>query len=177
MKKNNVSTYELWRGKKPNLGYLKVWGCLAYCKSTKPKRTKLGPRAIKCAFVGYASNSKAYRLLDLESNVIIESRKMQFFETLLYSDNKSQEPISLEGTQEELPSRVVEQPIFPRRIQRLNQSGSQNKTSQVETLYLVEGNHKGVTWKFPMVLQVEDDPKTFQEEMSSRDSNFFGKRQ
>ena len=73
---NNIAPYELLKGKKPNIGYLKVWGCLAYCKSTDPKRTKLGPRALRCAFVGHAQNSKAYRLLDFESNVIIESREV-----------------------------------------------------------------------------------------------------
>ena len=59
MKKNQISPYELWKGRKQNIGYFKVWGCLAYYKNNDPKRTKLGPRGIKCAFVGYASNSKA----------------------------------------------------------------------------------------------------------------------
>jgi hypothetical protein len=31
-------------------------------------------------FVGYAENSKAYRLLDLSSNVIVESRDVEFIE-------------------------------------------------------------------------------------------------
>ncbi|RVW58747.1 hypothetical protein CK203_116855 [Vitis vinifera] len=117
MKKNEISPYELWKGRKPNIGYFKVWGCLAYCKKTDPNKTKLGPRAIKCAFVGYASNSKAYRLLDLESNVIIESREVEFFENLL-SDSNSQVPTSVGESQEETPSKVVEQPIVPRKSQR-----------------------------------------------------------
>ncbi|RVW39390.1 hypothetical protein CK203_096135 [Vitis vinifera] len=84
---------------------------------TDPNKTKLGPRAIKCAFVGYASNSKAYRLLDLESNMIIESREVEFFENLL-SDSNSQVPTSVGESQEETPSKVVEQPIVPRKSQR-----------------------------------------------------------
>ena len=35
---------------------------------------------MKSVFVGYAKNSKAYMLLDLESNVIVESRDVQFLE-------------------------------------------------------------------------------------------------
>jgi hypothetical protein len=31
-------------------------------------------------FVGYAENSKAYKLLDLSSNVIVESRDVEFIE-------------------------------------------------------------------------------------------------
>ena len=52
LKKNKISPYELWKGRKPNIGYFKVWGCLAYYKNTDPKRTKLGPKGIRCAFVG-----------------------------------------------------------------------------------------------------------------------------
>ncbi|MGV7927231.1 hypothetical protein PJO48_29705, partial [Mycobacterium kansasii] len=76
------------RGRKPNLGYLKVWGCLAYCRTPDLKRTKLGPRAIKCTFVGYAQNSKAYKLLDIESNTIIKSRDVEFFKNSLSSESK-----------------------------------------------------------------------------------------
>uniref|UniRef100_A0A2N9HML0 Integrase catalytic domain-containing protein n=1 Tax=Fagus sylvatica TaxID=28930 RepID=A0A2N9HML0_FAGSY len=47
---------------------------LSYFRVPNPKRTKLGPRAIKSVFVGYTVNSKAYRLLDLSSNTIVESR-------------------------------------------------------------------------------------------------------
>jgi len=45
--------------------------------------TKLGPKGIKSIFVGYAQNSKAYRFLDLQSNVIVEWRDAKFFEDRL----------------------------------------------------------------------------------------------
>jgi hypothetical protein len=87
-KKIQLSPYELWNGRKPNLNYLKVWGCIAYFRVPDPKRTKLGPRAIKSVFVGYAVNSKAYRLLDLSSNTIVESRDVEFIENKLISDSQ-----------------------------------------------------------------------------------------
>ena len=77
-KKIKVSQYELWNGRKPNLDYIKVWGCLSFYRIVDPKRTKLGPRAMKSVFVGYAENSKAYRLLDLSSNTVVESRDVEF---------------------------------------------------------------------------------------------------
>ena len=58
-KKTKTSQYEIWKGRKPNLSYLRVWGCIAYYRALDPKRTKLGPRALKSVFVGYAENSKA----------------------------------------------------------------------------------------------------------------------
>ena len=51
-----------------------------------PKRTKLGPRAIKSVFVGYAENSNAYRLLDLSSNTVVESRDVEFIEDKFNKD-------------------------------------------------------------------------------------------
>ena len=76
--KTKVSPYELWKGRKPNLSYLKVWECITY-KVPENKRIKLGSRALKSVFVGYVENSKTYRLLDLGSNVIVESRNVEFF--------------------------------------------------------------------------------------------------
>src|SRR3954465_12530779 len=74
-------------GNKPNIDYFKVWGCIAYFRTPDPKRTKLGSRAVRSIFVGYASRSKAYRLLDLETNIISESRDVEFFENKFSKDS------------------------------------------------------------------------------------------
>ena len=84
--KTHVSPYEIWKGRKPNLSYLRVWGCVAFYKALDPKRSKLGPRGIKSIFVGYAENSKAYMLLNLDSNTIVESRDVEFIENKFYND-------------------------------------------------------------------------------------------
>lgn len=63
-------------------------GYVDYYKNMNPKRTNLSPRGVKCNFVGYAPNSKIYRLLNLESNVIIESRDMKFFENIITKDKE-----------------------------------------------------------------------------------------
>lgn len=81
-RKFKVSPYELWKKRKPNLAYLNVWGCLAYYRVPDPKRTKLGPRALKGVFVGYAENSKAYRIFDISSNIIVESEMLSFLKTI-----------------------------------------------------------------------------------------------
>ena len=60
---------------------------MAFYKVPNPKRTKLGLRALKSIFVGYAVNSKAYRLLDVESNVIVESRDVEFFKNKFINDS------------------------------------------------------------------------------------------
>ena len=151
----------------PILGISKCGGCLAYCKNNNP-RTKMGPRGIKCAFVGYATNSKAYRLLNLESNVIIESRDVEFFENLLTSGNNYQSPLNKESQVDTSP-KVVEQPSEPRRSKRIRKAkelGSDEIDSQLISFYLVEGNREKSMSKMPIILQVEDDPKTYKEAMS-----------
>ena len=50
--------YEIWRGKKPNLKYFKIWGCSVYVKRNFGH--KLDTRADKCLFVGYPKDSIGY---------------------------------------------------------------------------------------------------------------------
>lgn len=51
-----------------------------------PKSSKLGARDIKCVFIGYANNFKAYRLLNLDSNIVVESRGVEFIENIFIHD-------------------------------------------------------------------------------------------
>ena len=61
-----------------------MWGCLAKVTLPDPKRRKIWSKTSDCMFIGYASNSVAYRFLVLksdvlESNTIIETKKCQIF--------------------------------------------------------------------------------------------------
>ncbi|XP_022865872.1 uncharacterized protein LOC111385681 [Olea europaea var. sylvestris] len=104
-------------GKKLNIEYFKVWGYHVYCKNTNSNRIILCPRGIKCAFIGYASDIKSYRLLNLKTNVIIESNAVEFFENSLSSDNELKENHkdipSLSGTRDETSSKDVDESIEP----------------------------------------------------------------
>nr|GEY23714.1 reverse transcriptase, RNA-dependent DNA polymerase [Tanacetum cinerariifolium] len=60
------------------------------------KKLKLSPyevwnglRGLKSIFVGYAKDSKSYRCLDLDSNVIVESRDAYFFKNKFRYDSTS----------------------------------------------------------------------------------------
>lgn len=145
-----------------------MWKCLAYYKNTNPNKTKLGPKGIKCVFVGYASNSKSYRLLNLESNVIIESGDVEFFENSLFSDNElreiSKEISSSNGTQDETSSKDVDASSETRRSKRTRIKkpfGPYEIDSQLISFYLVERSDKNVVKTIPIVLQVEIDPEAY----------------
>ena len=88
-KRTGKTPYELWKGYKPNLTYLKVWGCFAKVLIPDPKRSRIGPKTIDCMFIGYAQNSAAYRFLILEdkekifdANTIIKSKAAELVENI-----------------------------------------------------------------------------------------------
>ncbi|KAJ9557199.1 hypothetical protein OSB04_011813 [Centaurea solstitialis] len=70
--------YSVWR--KPDLSYFRVWGCITYYRTPDPKRSKLGARAIKSIFVGYAINSNGYAI----NMLIIETSLVGILETKNY---------------------------------------------------------------------------------------------
>ena len=53
-RKTQQTPYEKWKGRMPNLNYLKVWGCLTKVAVPKPKKVKVGPKTVDCVFIGYA---------------------------------------------------------------------------------------------------------------------------
>nr|GEW10112.1 hypothetical protein [Tanacetum cinerariifolium] len=114
----------------------------SYYRTPEPKRSKLGARGIKSVFVGYAKNSKAYRLLDENSGVIIESRDVEFFEDKFSKDvenpRASLVPTSTSSSPEEISTKINE----PRRSTRSRKEKSMG--SNIFS-YLVEGTQKKVT--------------------------------
>ena len=71
-KKLNVSPYEVWNSRKPNLNYFKVWGYVTFYKVFLSLKSKIRTKDFKNVFIDYAQNLKAYMLVDLKTNVIVE---------------------------------------------------------------------------------------------------------
>ena len=72
--------YESFRGKKPNIGHIRVFGCVGYVKVTTPHLRKLDDRSRALVHLGTKPETKAYRLLDPSSRRIIVSRDVVFNE-------------------------------------------------------------------------------------------------
>ena len=103
-KKSKLTHFELWEGYKTSLGYLRVWDCLAFVRLMDPKITKLGKKVTTCAFLGYASNSTAYRFFNLEDNIVIESGDAIFYENKFPFDTKNSGGQRIEQNILSLPS-------------------------------------------------------------------------
>ncbi|GJR58704.1 retrovirus-related pol polyprotein from transposon TNT 1-94 [Tanacetum coccineum] len=157
--------------------------CLAYYKVPLPNTSKLGPRALKSVFVGYAKDSKSYRCLDLDSNAIVESRYVDFLRINCHdstSTNKIVTQIPQDIPDPNLNSNnkrnMTESSSAPRRSERARKERNLDPDFIVSQaiIFLVEGDNKNnVVNKIPVLLNVEDAPKTYKEAITSRNFAFW----
>lgn len=62
---DGITPYQAWRGEKPNLSHLRVFGCRAHMHLGDNKRNgKLAARSIPVIFIGYSNEAKAWLVLD-----------------------------------------------------------------------------------------------------------------
>lgn len=74
--------YEIWSGKKPNLNYLKKFGCVVYFHVPKVLRRKFDIPGKRGILLGYAFERRGYRIFDIANGKVIEERSVKFDESL-----------------------------------------------------------------------------------------------
>ena len=80
--------YECYKKKKPNVGHLRVFGCVCYAKNEAPHLRKLDDRSRELVHLGIDPGSKAYRLYDPTNRRIVVSRDVIFIENQRWKWNK-----------------------------------------------------------------------------------------
>ena len=78
----NMTLEEAFTRVKPEVGHLRIFGCLVYIHVPKDKRTKIGPSSKKGTFVGYIESSKACRIYIPGSKQIEVNRDVIFEEEM-----------------------------------------------------------------------------------------------
>jgi hypothetical protein len=73
-----TTPYELWHGKKPQLSFLRVWGCEVYVKKLHPD--KLETKSEKCIFVGYPRETIGYTFYHPAEGKTFVAKTGQFLE-------------------------------------------------------------------------------------------------
>jgi hypothetical protein len=66
-----ITPEEAYSGKKPYIGHLRAFGCIAYAHIPKERRQKLDPNAKKTVLIGYMPTARQYRLYDLVANKVV----------------------------------------------------------------------------------------------------------
>ncbi|GJX56357.1 zinc finger, CCHC-type containing protein [Tanacetum coccineum] len=154
------------------------WGeSMAIVRLSDPKRKTLGEKGIDFMFVGYAKHSKAYRFYVIETNdfvsinSIIESRDAIFDENCfsLIHRPKDVVPNSDESQRGDYLNDVPSETPEPRRGKRARKAKSYGYDFQ---LYLVEGSGDQIGSQYSYCYNIEEDPRTYNETMQSRDAAF-----
>ncbi|GLB41129.1 putative integrase core domain containing protein [Lyophyllum shimeji] len=76
----NTTPFEEWYKRKPSVGHLRVWGCVAYVHVQKDKQGHLGSHMVKCVFIGYPDGVKGWKFYNPETRKVIVSEHADFDE-------------------------------------------------------------------------------------------------
>ena len=81
-RKNKAKTpHELFFNVKPNVSYLRIFGCTVYCHIPKKKRNKLELPGKIGIMVGYSRERRGYRIYDPEKEIVLEESRIQLNST------------------------------------------------------------------------------------------------
>jgi len=88
----NKTPYELFKGRKPNIMYLRIFGCNCYVHNKgKDALGKFDPRSDEAIFLGYFSHSKAYKVFNKRTLCVEESVYVLFDESNSLVENDAQD--------------------------------------------------------------------------------------
>ena len=76
----NKTPYDILTDNKPNLKYFWVFGCQCFILKKGVRLYKFEARAYEGIFVGYATNSHAYRVLNKSTRLFEETCNVEFDE-------------------------------------------------------------------------------------------------
>ncbi|GKC80795.1 putative ribonuclease H-like domain-containing protein [Tanacetum coccineum] len=80
IKPHNKTPYELFLGRKPALSFMRPFGCPVTILNTLDHLGKFDGKADEGFFVGYSTNSKAYRVFNYRTRIVEENLHVKFSE-------------------------------------------------------------------------------------------------
>ena len=85
-----MTPIEAWGGIKPSIKHLRVFGSLCYTHVPDVKRSKLDEKAEKGILIGYSSQSKGYKVYNINSEKVFISRDVKVDEDAYWNWETSQ---------------------------------------------------------------------------------------
>ena len=77
---SHKTPFEALYGYKPEVGHLRVFGSKVFSHIPKHDRRKLDANSIKCIFIGYYDDHKAYKMFDPNAHKVFPRRDVIFHE-------------------------------------------------------------------------------------------------
>ena len=76
------TTYEIWNGKKPKVKYFRVFGSKCYILNDRENLGKFDAKSDECIFLGYSTTSRAYRVFNKRTKIVMESINVKIDDAL-----------------------------------------------------------------------------------------------
>ena len=77
----NITPHHRWIGEAPNVSHLRVFGCRCWFVTPKTELKKQDSRSKEGLIMGYSTQSKGYKIWDIESSKLVVSRDVTFDES------------------------------------------------------------------------------------------------
>ena len=100
--------YELWKGRKPNVKYFRIFGNTCFILKDRENVGKFDSRSDEGIFMGYSSTSKAYRVYNKRTMKVIETVNVVIDESSDSSFEKGIEKLTKEILPPEVHSKRFE---------------------------------------------------------------------
>ncbi|MCO5550055.1 hypothetical protein L7F22_003534 [Adiantum nelumboides] len=92
----DMTPFQAYYGRKPRVSHFRIFGCSAFVHIPKEKRQKLDFKSRKLLFLGYSTESDAYRLYDPDTRTTTVSRDVVFDESFITSaEGSTAQPIPI----------------------------------------------------------------------------------
>uniref|UniRef100_A0A151UDA6 Retrovirus-related Pol polyprotein from transposon TNT 1-94 n=1 Tax=Cajanus cajan TaxID=3821 RepID=A0A151UDA6_CAJCA len=129
---------EAWSGIKPSAKHLRVFGSICYIHVPEEKRHKLEDKTVRGIFLGYSTQSKGYRVYNLQTKKLIISRDVEVDENAAWNwnDEKVEKniPISIQQPEEE-STEVPSEPHSPPQQQTPSPESTPRRVRSLEDIY------------------------------------------
>ena len=124
-KGTSATIYEAWKGRKPNVKYFHVFGSKCYILADREQRRKMDPKSDEGIFLGYSTNSRAYRVFNsrtkvmMESiNVIVDDRGWNDEDNVLEDVTTSPDDISIDTTDRRTDTTLAQAKAEPSQVNK-----------------------------------------------------------
>jgi len=87
----NKTPYEIWRGKKPIVKYFRTFGSKCYILRDRENLRKFDPKSDEGIFLGYSTNSRAYKVFNKRTETVMESINVIIDDEEIEASSKGEE--------------------------------------------------------------------------------------